>query len=163
DVYTELNFKTPLELLVATILSAQTTDKRVNLVTPTLFARYPTAADYAGADREELEKIIQPTGFYHAKATRLMGLAHAEREGFGLAPQCAAYGEGPTDPKAAASLVKPGPFSCPRAASRPSPQRQGPSRQGLSRQGPSRQGPSRQGTSRPRHGCSGWPTRPGRW
>ena len=49
DVYTELNFSTPLELLVATILSAQTTDKRVNLVTPTLFARYPTAADYAGA------------------------------------------------------------------------------------------------------------------
>src|SRR5277367_3690546 len=50
DVHTELNFNTPLELLVATILSAQTTDKLVNLVTPTLFARYPTAADYAGAD-----------------------------------------------------------------------------------------------------------------
>ena len=51
DVHTELNFTTPLELLVATILSAQTTDKRVNLVTPILFARYPTAADYAAADR----------------------------------------------------------------------------------------------------------------
>src|SRR6266481_5000410 len=77
DVHTELNFSTPLELLVATILSAQTTDKRVNLVTPTLFARYPTAADYAGADRDELEKIIQSTGFYHAKATSLMGLGQA--------------------------------------------------------------------------------------
>jgi endonuclease-3 len=83
DVHTELNFKTPLELLVATILSAQTTDKRVNLVTPTLFARYPTAADYAGADREELEKIIQSTGFYRAKATSLMGLGQALCERFG--------------------------------------------------------------------------------
>jgi endonuclease III len=83
DVYTELNFKTPLELLVATILSAQTTDKRVNMVTPTLFARYPTAADYAGADRDELEKIIQSTGFYHAKATSLMGLGQALCERFG--------------------------------------------------------------------------------
>ncbi len=83
DVYTELNFKTPLELLVATILSAQTTDKLVNTVTPTLFARYPTAADYAGANRDELEKIIQSTGFYHAKATRLMGLGQALCERFG--------------------------------------------------------------------------------
>ena len=83
DVYTELNFTTPLELLVATILSAQTTDKRVNMVTPTLFARCPTAADYAGADREELEKIIQSTGFYRAKATSLMGLGQALCERFG--------------------------------------------------------------------------------
>ena len=83
DVHTELNFKTPLELLVATILSAQTTDKLVNLVTPTLFARYPTAADYAGADREELEKIIQSTGFYHAKANSLIGLGQALCDRFG--------------------------------------------------------------------------------
>ena len=83
DVYTELNFKTPLELLVATILSAQTTDKSVNLVTPTLFARYPTAADYASADREELEKIIQSTGFYRAKSASLMGLGQALCERFG--------------------------------------------------------------------------------
>ena len=83
DVHTELNFKTPLELLVATILSAQTTDKQVNLVTPTLFARYPTAADYAAANREELEKIIQSTGFYHNKATSLMGLGQALCERFG--------------------------------------------------------------------------------
>jgi endonuclease III len=77
DAHTELNFSTPLELLVATILSAQTTDKRVNLVTPTLFARYPTAADYAGADRDEMEKIIQSTGFYHAKTDSLIGLGRA--------------------------------------------------------------------------------------
>ena len=83
DVHTELNFKTPLELLVATILSAQTTDKSVNLVTPTLFARYPTAADYASADREEMEKIIQSTGFYRAKTTSLIGLGQALCERFG--------------------------------------------------------------------------------
>ena len=83
DVHTELNFNTPLELLVATILSAQTTDKSVNLVTPTLFARYPTAADYAGADRDELEKIIQSTGFYRAKTTSLIGLGQALCERFG--------------------------------------------------------------------------------
>jgi len=83
DVHTELNFTTPLELLVATILSAQTTDKRVNLVTPTLFARYPTAADYAGADRDELEKIIQSTGFYRNKANSLIGLGQALCERFG--------------------------------------------------------------------------------
>ena len=77
DVHTELNFNTPLELLVATILSAQTTDKSVNLVTPTLFARYPAAADYAGADRDELEKILHPTGFYRAKANSLIGLGQA--------------------------------------------------------------------------------------
>ena len=83
DVHTELDFGTPLELLVATILSAQTTDKRVNLVTPTLFARYATAADYAAADRDELEKIIASTGFYHAKANSLIGLGQALCERFG--------------------------------------------------------------------------------
>jgi endonuclease III len=83
DAHTDLNFGSPLELLVATILSAQTTDKRVNLVTPTLFARYPTAADYAAADRDELEKIIQSTGFYHNKATSLIGLGQGLCERFG--------------------------------------------------------------------------------
>jgi endonuclease III len=83
DVHTELNFSSPLELLVATILSAQTTDKRVNLVTPTLFARYPAAADYAGADRDEMEKIIQSTGFYRAKTNSLIGLGQALCERFG--------------------------------------------------------------------------------
>ncbi len=83
DAHTELNFRTPLELLVATILSAQTTDKRVNMVTPILFSRYPTAADYAAADRDELEKIIQSTGFYHAKTNSLIGLGRALCERFG--------------------------------------------------------------------------------
>jgi endonuclease III len=83
DAHTELNFTTPLELLVATILSAQTTDRLVNQVTPVLFARYRTAADYASADREELEKILQPTGFYRAKTTSLMGLGQALCDRFG--------------------------------------------------------------------------------
>jgi endonuclease III len=83
DAHTELNFATPLELLVATILSAQTTDKRVNLVTPVLFARYRTAADYAAADRGEMEKIIQSTGFFRAKTTSLIGLGQALCERFG--------------------------------------------------------------------------------
>ena len=77
NVHTELNFSSPLELLVATILSAQTTDKRVNLVTPVLFARYKTAADYAAADREDMEKIIQSTGFYRAKTANLIALGQA--------------------------------------------------------------------------------------
>jgi len=73
----ELDFTSPLELAVATILSAQCTDKRVNEVTPALFRRYRTAADYAGADRAELEELIRPTGFYRNKATSLMGLGAA--------------------------------------------------------------------------------------
>ena len=83
DAYCELDFRSPLELLVATILSAQTTDKRVNLVTPTLFARYPTAAEYAAASRDEMEKIIQSTGFYRAKTNSLIGLGQALCDRFG--------------------------------------------------------------------------------
>jgi endonuclease-3 len=83
DVRTELNFDTPLELLVATILSAQTTDKLVNQVTPVLFSRYRTAADYASADRAELEKIIQATGFFRAKASSLIGLGQALCDRYG--------------------------------------------------------------------------------
>ena len=83
QVRSELHFSSPLELLVATILSAQTTDKQVNLVTPVLFARYATAADYAAADRVELEKIIQSTGFYHTKATSLIGVGQALCDRFG--------------------------------------------------------------------------------
>jgi endonuclease-3 len=82
-VHTELNFSSPLELLVATILSAQTTDKRVNLVTPVLFARYKTAADYAAADREDMEKIIQSTGFYRAKTASLIALGQALCDRYG--------------------------------------------------------------------------------
>ena len=83
DAHCELDFGSPLELLVATILSAQTTDRRVNMVTPVLFSRYRTAADYAAADREELEKIIQSTGFFRAKANSLIGLGQALCERFG--------------------------------------------------------------------------------
>jgi len=83
DAHTELNFTTPLELLVATILSAQSTDKGVNLVTPILFARYPTAAGYAAADRGEMEKIIKSTGFFRAKTTSLIGLGQALCDRFG--------------------------------------------------------------------------------
>ena len=73
----ELDFTNPLELAVATILSAQCTDKRVNEVTPVLFRRYRTAEDYAGADRTELEELIRPTGFFRNKATSLIGLGAA--------------------------------------------------------------------------------------
>jgi endonuclease-3 len=74
DAHCELDFTTPLELLVATILSAQTTDVRVNQVTPALFARYRTASDYAQADRAEMETLIQPTGFFRAKTDALLKL-----------------------------------------------------------------------------------------
>jgi endonuclease-3 len=74
DAHIELDFTTPLELLVATILSAQSTDKRVNTITPVLFARYPDAAAYAGADRVELETLITPTGFYRVKTDTLLKL-----------------------------------------------------------------------------------------
>ncbi|MEY9214211.1 endonuclease III [Thermobifida halotolerans] len=74
DAHCELDFTGPLELLVATILSAQCTDKRVNQVTPALFARYRSAADYAAADREELEGIIRSTGFYRSKARNIIAL-----------------------------------------------------------------------------------------
>lgn len=77
DAHCELDFTTPLELLVATILSAQSTDKGVNRVTPALFARYPTAAAYAGADRAELEEMVHATGFFRAKADALTKLGAA--------------------------------------------------------------------------------------
>jgi endonuclease-3 len=77
EARTALDWSNPLELLVATILSAQTTDVRVNAVTPTLFAKYPTAAHYAGADPAELEEDIRPTGFFRNKAKSLRGMARA--------------------------------------------------------------------------------------
>jgi len=83
DVHTELDFSTPLELLVATVLSAQSTDRLVNQVTPVLFARYRSAADYAAADRAEVEKIIHSTGFFRAKTTSIIGLGQALCERFG--------------------------------------------------------------------------------
>ncbi|HXP22355.1 MAG TPA: endonuclease III [Streptosporangiaceae bacterium] len=83
DAHCELDFSSPLELLVATILSAQCTDKRVNQVTPVLFARYRTAADYAAADRDEVEKIVVSTGFFRAKTTSIIGLGQALCDRFG--------------------------------------------------------------------------------
>ncbi len=89
DAHCELDFRTPLELLVATILSAQCTDKRVNEVTPALFRRYPDAQAYAAADREDLEALIRPTGFFRNKATSLIGLGAAlvERHGGQVPPR----------------------------------------------------------------------------
>nr|WP_234974320.1 endonuclease III [Williamsia sterculiae] len=81
-VYCELDFTTPLELSVATILSAQCTDVRVNMVTPALFARYRDAAAYAGANRDELEEMIRSTGFYRNKANSLIGLGRELVERF---------------------------------------------------------------------------------
>lgn len=81
-VYCELDFTNPLELTVATILSAQSTDKRVNLTTPPLFARFRTALDYAQADRTELEELIRPTGFFRNKANSLIGLGQELVERF---------------------------------------------------------------------------------
>lgn len=82
DAHCELDFEDAYQLLVATVLSAQTTDVRVNGVTPTLFARYPDAAALAGADRVELETIITPTGFFRAKTQSLLGLGAALVERF---------------------------------------------------------------------------------
>jgi endonuclease-3 len=80
DAHCELDFTNPLELLVATILSAQCTDKRVNEVTPVLFARYRSAADYAAADRAQVEDIIRSTGFFRAKTDSLLKLGAALEE-----------------------------------------------------------------------------------
>jgi endonuclease-3 len=77
DAHCELDFSTPLQLAVATILSAQCTDKKVNEVTPIVFHKYVTAADYASADRAELEVILKPTGFFRAKTDSLIKLGQA--------------------------------------------------------------------------------------
>lgn len=79
----ELDHRNAFELLAATILSAQTTDARVNIVTPTLFARYPNAAALAGAVPGELEEIVRSTGFYQSKARNLMAMAQALLGRFG--------------------------------------------------------------------------------
>jgi endonuclease-3 len=78
-----LDHRNPYELLVATILSAQTTDERVNMVTPPLFARYPTPADLAAAEPVELEEMIHSTGFFRSKAKSLIGMATEVTERFG--------------------------------------------------------------------------------
>ncbi|MBA2945086.1 endonuclease III [Streptomyces himalayensis] len=87
DVYPyahpELDFENPFQLLLATVLSAQTTDLRVNQTTPALFAKYPTPEDLAAANPEEVEELIRPTGFFRAKTKSIMGIATALRDEFG--------------------------------------------------------------------------------
>lgn len=88
DVKIPLRHRNPLELLVSTILSAQSTDAQVNKVTPALFARYKTAADFAGAKPEELEALIHSTGFFHAKARAIQNASRVLLEKFGgVVPQ----------------------------------------------------------------------------
>jgi endonuclease-3 len=83
DARCALQHSNAYELLVATILSAQSTDVRVNMVTPAVFAKYPTPADLAHADPSELETLIHSTGFFHAKAKSLIGMASAVEQDFG--------------------------------------------------------------------------------
>ena len=80
DAKCSLDFRNPYELLVATILSAQCTDERVNMVTPALFRRYPTPRELAGARTEELEELIRSTGFFRNKTKSLLGMATAVTE-----------------------------------------------------------------------------------
>lgn len=82
DAHCELDFTSPYELLVATVLSAQTTDVRVNATTPALFAKYPTPSDLAAADPQDVEAIIQSLGFFRAKTKSIIGLAKAIDERF---------------------------------------------------------------------------------
>jgi endonuclease III len=79
----ELDFDNPFQLVIATVLSAQTTDLRVNQTTPALFAKYPTPEDLAAANPEEVEEILRPTGFFRAKTKSVMGLSKALVEQFG--------------------------------------------------------------------------------
>ncbi len=86
DLYpavTELDHENPFQLLIATILSAQTTDRSVNLVTPELFRRYPTALDLAAADPAEVEKLVKPTGFFRLKTRRIIAASRALVDLFG--------------------------------------------------------------------------------
>jgi endonuclease III len=83
DAVCELDFSNAFELLAATILSAQTTDVRVNMVTPELFRRWPTAEDLAGAEPEQLEEVVRSTGFYRSKSKSLIGMAGALVDRFG--------------------------------------------------------------------------------
>lgn len=83
DAHCELDFTSPFELLIATVLSAQTTDTRVNSVTPRLFKAYPAAPDLAGADPAYIEELIQPTGFFRAKTKSIQGIAQVLTDRFG--------------------------------------------------------------------------------
>ena len=101
-----LNFNSPFELLVATVLSAQTTDKRVNMVTPELFGEYPGPAELAAANPEHVEDIIRTIGFFRTKARNIIGLSHELCVRFG--------GEVPADMASLVSLPGVGPT--PRSA-----------------------------------------------
>jgi endonuclease-3 len=83
DAHCALNHSNAYELLVATILSAQCTDERVNMVTPAVFAKYPTPADLAAADPAEVEELIRSTGFFRSKTKNLIGMAQTVEERFG--------------------------------------------------------------------------------
>ena len=83
DAHCELDFETPLQLLIATILSAQCTDKRVNMVTPDLFRTYPDAESLSAADHEKLEELIRSTGFFRNKTKSLLGMSAAVAEHHG--------------------------------------------------------------------------------
>ncbi len=83
DAHCELDFRNPFELLIATVLSAQTTDVRVNLTTPALFAKYPTPEDLAAADPADVEALLKPTGFFRAKTKAVLGLSAAIRDSYG--------------------------------------------------------------------------------
>ena len=114
DASIELNFTTPLELLVAAILSARATDRKVNEVTPALFTRYRAAGDYAAADPQELERLIRPTGFFQAKARRLIAVGQALCDRFGgevpdtAGPAADPAGRGPQDrPLGARECLRP--------------------------------------------------------
>ena len=103
DAHCELDFRNPLELLVATILSAQSTDKRVNMVTPALFRKYRTAKDYADTPIPKLENAIKSTGFYRNKAKSIRGAMREIVEKHGgkvpdtMAELCALPGVGQKD------------------------------------------------------------------
>src|SRR5881409_746554 len=83
SAHPELDFENPFQLLLATVLSAQTTDLRVNQTTLALFAKYPTPEDLAAANPEEVEEILRPTGFFRAKTRSVIGLTKALVDGFG--------------------------------------------------------------------------------
>jgi len=118
DAGLELRFTTPLELLVATILSAQCTDARVNSVTAELFPRYPSAQDWARADPATLEREIFSTGFYRAKARSLLGMAQAlvERHGGEVPSALEALTELPGVGRKTANIVRGNAFGIPAVA-----------------------------------------------
>ena len=105
DAECELDHRNPFELLTATILSAQTTDVRVNMVTPALFAKFPTAADLAAANPSDVEEIIRSTGFYQAKTRNIMAMAQLLLDKFD--------GEVPTELDDLVSFLKSLPYEQP--------------------------------------------------